>query len=163
MRKALLLLFVATMFACGNSDDTPSEPTIEEQLAANWQLTEVDYSSTIPTGILGTSPLPISGSGTNLTGDFSITTDPNRIVWSYSFDAAIPILGTLPVSQSNSADWSWDESTQMVNLSLDDGTSMSLKLISFEADEVVFTSILPYAVPQVGTIDVNLQLTLNRQ
>jgi hypothetical protein len=170
MKKlAFFALIALVAISCRKPDDDDDDnngstaQTYEQRLAGSWDLDEVDYSFELPSIIPGSPPTQIDGAANNVTGNFTITQDPNRVTWDYSFDVNITGIGSLPVTSAKSGDWTLSSNEEKIFIDLDDGTTSTLEVISNEENTQVFSTVVTQEVPVVGDVDVDAVITLVRQ
>lgn len=171
MKKLLLFVLLASVtLGCRKDDDdedntstTTTQDTYSTRLVGGWDLDGVDYEFEIPSIIPGAPPTKIDGAAENVVGDFTITHNPNRVTWNYSFDVAVTGIGNIPVNQSNTGTWTLSSDEKTIYLELDDQTSSRMDVLSNELNTQVFSTVVTENVQIIGDIDVDTEITLIRQ
>ena len=177
MKKILLLLFAFTLSLASckkdDKDDSNTEPapqTYEQRIEGEWDLVAVSYDTEIPDLTGGGSPTPIAGNGKDVSGDFNLTRDPNRVVYDLNFKAELDPFGTgsgfeIPVNFESSGDWTTTSDASKLIVTDDMGEEIIFDVEVNEQNKQVFSSAITESVDLLGfplSLEVDLLLTFER-
>lgn len=171
MKKFLLLSVTALIGLTGCKKDDDSNPgpttpdTLENRLVSGtWVLTEVAYSGEVPNPLDPINPIPFSGNGTNVSGDFNFSKNPYEMDFNFAFTASVAGAGSFPVSRSGSGTWTSTSDESRVVLTPDGQDDMLFDVEVNEKNKQVWTGVVPYTLPPPFsvTIMVNVDFTLEK-
>lgn len=166
MKKLSLLLFVFILaFAsCKKKDKESTTPqatpkTYEEKLEGEWNLVAVSYATEIPDIVGGGAPIQIAGNGTEVSGDFDLTRNPNRVVYDLSFKAEADPFNTgtpteIPVNFASAGDWTTTSDASKVIVTDDLNQEIIFNVEVNEDNKQVFSATI------METINMGLPITL---
>lgn len=162
---AMSLLFLGACSKDKNNNNNNNGPTgLTGRLVGTWNMTALDYSTQVPNPLNPLSPIDLTGDAQDLEGTFTVTANPNVVVYNYSFnivDADLPF--PIPVQRSGQATWDVISNDTKVVLE-ENGESTIYDVITNEAARQIWAGTLPFTIPGVGiTVDSDIQFTLERQ
>lgn len=175
MKKIALFLFAfaIALTSCKKEDKdsttTPTPKTFEEKLEGNWDLVAVTYSTEIPDLLGGGAPTPVAGNGTEVSGDFDLTRNPNRVEYNLNFKAEVDPFGTgspieVPVNFESSGDWTTTSDASKVIITDDLGQEIIFNVDVNEENKQVYSATITESVNVLVpiTLEVDMILTFER-
>lgn len=154
-----------------NNGNNPPQLTPREEYIDNvvglWDLTDVRYSFTLPPFQQGIPPIPLSGQGENVSGNFNIEKDPQNIDYNLFFIAALPnpLTGdsiSLPIAFGNSGTYTVNKGATEITVTNNDGTKTVLEILLDRNNRQTYRTVQPIAIPTFDTINVTAELTIER-
>lgn len=162
---ALSLLFLGACSKDKNNNNNNNTPAgLEGRLVGSWNMTALDYSTQVPNPLDPFNPIDVTGDAQDLQGTFTVTSNPNVVVYNYSFnivDADLPF--PVPVQRSGQATWDVISNDTKVVLE-EGGESIIYDVVTNEATRQVWAGTLPFTIPGAGiTVNSDIQFTLEKE
>lgn len=162
---ALFLLFLGACSKDKNNNNNNNTPAgLEGRLVGSWNMTALDYSTQVPNPLDPFNPIDVTGDAQDLQGTFTVTSNPNVVVYNYSFnivDADLPF--PVPVQRSGQATWDVISNDTKVVLE-EGGESIIYDVVTNEATRQVWAGTLPFTIPGAGiTVNSDIQFTLEKE
>ncbi len=112
MRKILLFIaiFGLVFSSCKKNNDggeEPNPPTYEDRMTGTWDLKSVDYDSEFINPLNPTSTLQFMGAGSDVSGTFIFTQNPNEVNYSYNFKVDADSLSPTPIPVNDEGSGTW--------------------------------------------------------
>lgn len=162
---ALSLLFLGACSKDKNNNNNNNTPAgLAGRLVGSWNMTALDYSTQVPNPLDPFNPIDVTGDAQDLQGTFTVTANPNVVVYNYSFnivDADLPF--PVPVQRSGQATWDVISNDTKVVLE-EGGESIIYDVVTNEATRQVWAGTLPFTIPGAGiTVNSDIQFTLEKE
>ncbi len=166
MKKLLLsglAILALTISSCKDDNISSFEPpaNYEDRLAGTWNLERVIYDTEIPDLTGGTGSTPVHGEGTNVSGTFTLSQDPNE--FDYEFRFGVNLMGiALPINQQGSGTWTTTRDDSKIIVTDESGEEIVFNVIVNEEKKQVYTTTVTQNLQNVLTLDVDLELEFSR-
>lgn len=172
MKKLIFALAIISMaLACKKDDNcqpvTSYEYPYEQRLEGNWDLVGVEYDTELPDISGSGQTIPVSGSGTNVSGTFDLSRDPNNVDYNFSFTALADITGTgfpvpIPVNFSSTGEWTTTSDEKHLLITDDNGETLVFDVEENQEDTQIFTSTISENFQGIFTLEVFVRLSFER-
>lgn len=160
----LMSLALSAIVFTGCKDDnisTDADPSnYEARLAGTWDLDKVYFDTEIPSFDGTSDPTPVSGEGTNVKGNISLTRNPNKFDYTFSFDANIGI--PIPVNQTGSGTWTTTRDDTKLIVTDESGEEIVFEVITNSEKKQVYTTTITQTFQNVFSLEVDLELEFSR-
>jgi len=158
VKPLFTILFSAMLLAC-NTEPTPSEVFVRQELLGEWTVNQVAYSGEMPNPLNPSSLMQFSGLGTQLYGKVNLLEMPDTGNLHVEFVANLNTI-QVPVSLISSGTWSIANADSVLIMD-NDSVSYSFKMLSgLPTEQVWRTSFMQIPADSSYWADIDLELTL---
>ena len=158
VKPLFTILFSAMLLTC-NTEPTPSEVFVRQELLGEWTVNQVAYSGEMPNPLNPSSLMQFSGLGTQLYGKVNLLEMPDTGNLHVEFVANLNTI-QVPVSLISSGTWSIANADSVLIMD-NDSVSYSFKMLSgLPTEQVWRTSFMQIPADSSYWADIDLELTL---
>lgn len=168
MKKLLLFAALAIGFAACEDEETTQDPDLATTMPGQtWNLISVRYFAIVPNPDNPAQLLPINGAGEQVAGGFTFQGSPDQnVTYDIRFSGVIPLPQgapmVIPVSRQGTGVWQVGADNKSVSF-YEANDTLSFTVAKNTTSEQVWTTMIPYFIPDVGdTVDIEVETTLRR-
>jgi hypothetical protein len=167
--SGVLILALSVALGCkkDDSDNTPAPQNLTARLVGEWTMTELFYNTSIPNPAMPGTVIPVQGQAQNVSGDFSVSGNPQEVDYTLAFDVTLPPPLTLAIPISIARAGTWIVTSNDTRVIVEDAVSGELiiyDVLENEANRQVWSSEVPFEIPGTGiTLTSEIEFTLIRQ
>ena len=158
VRSLIVILSTAILAAC-NTEPTPTEVFVRQDVLGEWTVNQVAYSGEMPNPLNPSALMQFSGLGTQLYGKVNLYEMPDTGNLHVEFVANLNTI-QVPVSLISSGAWSIKSSDSVLVMD-NDSVSYSFEMVSgLPTEQVWRTSFMQIPADSSYWADIDLELTL---
>ncbi len=167
MKKFLtlsLILFIA-LTACKKDEiQKPAEqiPAYEQRLLGDWSLQAVQYDGLVPNPLDPLNPIELKGNGSAISGGHTVSRNPNKIDFNYSFTAQVDFNGfplPIPINQEGIGEWTLNENGDRIFITEEGEETIAWKILVNETNKQVYAAQVSQQVQGGITVTIDTELT----
>ena len=158
VRSLIVILSTVILAAC-NTEPTPTEVFVRQDVLGEWTVNQVAYSGEMPNPLNPSALMQFSGLGTQLYGKVNLYEMPDTGNLHVEFVANLNTI-QVPVSLISSGAWSIKSSDSVLVMD-NDSVSYSFEMVSgLPTEQVWRTSFMQIPADSSYWADIDLELTL---
>jgi hypothetical protein len=168
MKKLVLFSFLTlAIIACKDEEPDQDLDMTTNMPGPTWNLISVRYFAIVPNPDNPAQLLPINGAGEQVAGGFTFQGTPNNsVTYDIRFSGVIPLPQgapmVIPVSRQGTGVWEVGADNKSVSF-FEANDTLRFTVAKNTASEQVWTTMIPYFIPDVGdTVDIEVETTMRR-
>ncbi len=167
--SALFLVAIAAAVACKKEDSTNDTAPVglSTRLVGEWTMTELFYDTEIPNPAVPGTSIPLQGQAQNVSGDFSVSGNPQEVDYTLGFDVTLPppLSMGIPINIARSGTWIvTSNDTRVIVEDAVSGELIIYEVLENEPNRQVWSSEVPFEIPGTGlTLSSDIEFTLVRK
>ena len=157
--KSLILgLFAMSIVAC-NTEPTPSEVFLRDELLGEWTVSQVAYSGEMPNPLNPNALMQFTGIGSQLYGKVNLYEMPDTGNLHVEFVASLNTI-QVPVSLISSGTWTLSNADSVLIMDNDSVSYSFVMKSGLPTEQVWTTSFMQIPADRSYWADIDLELTL---
>lgn len=173
MKKSILLITLSVVIASVSCRKRVEYITVEppkalaDRLPGEWKYSYVSYSAQIDLSSQGLPPVTIAGLTENPNGNMKAEKEPRNMTFQLQFSATvdlgfgIPI--PIPVNINSTGTYTISSDEKNVTLTQSNGNKLEFRVLTNEFNVQVWRTTFPFQAPLLGTLPIDLIVTMVKQ